>query len=98
VNLLNNLMKAEFARAEADRIIEMAWEDRTPFAAIAFQFGLAEKEVVELMRNNSRPSSFRMWRRRITAYCKTFSSTHHAGGLKCSRQCSISMNTIIKRK
>ncbi|MBE0424746.1 MAG: DUF2805 domain-containing protein, partial [Lutibacter sp.] len=32
-----------------DRIIEMAWEDRTPFEAIQFQFGLAEKEVIKLM-------------------------------------------------
>lgn len=49
-----------------DRIIEMAWEDRTPFEAIEFQYGLKEKEVIELMRREMKPSSFRMWRKRVT--------------------------------
>ncbi|MEM7801227.1 MAG: TIGR03643 family protein [Chloroflexota bacterium] len=49
-----------------DRIIEMAWEDRTPFEAIEFQFGLQEKEVIELMRREMKPSSFRMWRKHVT--------------------------------
>ncbi|MDG1253532.1 MAG: TIGR03643 family protein [Schleiferiaceae bacterium] len=49
-----------------DRIIEMAWEDRTPFEAIEFQFGLKENEVRVLMRQEMKPSSFRMWRERVT--------------------------------
>ena len=52
--------------AEVDRIIEMAWEDRTPFDAIDFQFNLKEKEVIHLMRSNLKTSSFKVWRKRVT--------------------------------
>ena len=48
-----------------DRVVEMAWEDRTPFDAIEIQFGLKEKEVIALMRREMKPSSFRMWRKRV---------------------------------
>ena len=48
-----------------DRIVEMAWEDRTPFEAIEMQFGLKENEVRALMRSHMKPSSFRMWRKRV---------------------------------
>lgn len=48
------------------RIIEMAWEDRTPFEAIEAQFGLPEKEVISLLRSELKPSSFRMWRKRVS--------------------------------
>jgi len=51
---------------EINRIIEMAWEDRTPFDAIEFQFGLPEKQVIEVMRREMKASSFRMWRKRVT--------------------------------
>ncbi|MEM6426233.1 MAG: TIGR03643 family protein [Cyanobacteria bacterium P01_D01_bin.128] len=49
-----------------NRVIEMAWEDRTPFAAIETQFGLQEKDVIALMRREMKPSSFKMWRKRVT--------------------------------
>lgn len=49
-----------------DRILEMAWEDRTSFEAIETQFGLSEKQVIALMRREMKPSSFRMWRERVT--------------------------------
>ncbi len=49
-----------------DRIIEMAWEDRTPFEAIELQFGLSEKQVIAVMRRYMQPSSFRLWRKRVT--------------------------------
>lgn len=85
--------------SDTDRIIEMAWEDRTPFEAIEMQFGLMEKEVIELMRASMKPSSFRMWRRRMQGR-----STKHASlrlpdttRFKCSRQKQISMNKIAKR-
>ena len=55
----------KFTDEDIDRIIQMAWEDRTPFEAIEFQFGLKEKEVIEFMRLNSKESSFRMWRKRM---------------------------------
>lgn len=56
----------ELSGDDRDRIIEMAWEDRTPFDAIELQFGLSEKDVIVLMRREMKPSSFRMWRQRVT--------------------------------
>ena len=50
-----------------DRVIEMAWEDRTPFEAILFQFNMNEKDVIQLMRKNLKPSSFRLWRKRVNS-------------------------------
>ncbi|HPB99769.1 MAG TPA: TIGR03643 family protein [Polyangiaceae bacterium] len=51
--------------SDLDRIIGMAWEDRIPFEAIKAQFGVSEKEVIEIMRRGMKPSSFRMWRERV---------------------------------
>jgi uncharacterized protein (TIGR03643 family) len=48
-----------------DRIIEMAWEDRTPFEAIEYQFGFKENEVREIMRKEMKESSFKLWRKRV---------------------------------
>ena len=56
----------ELDSATIDRVIEMAWEDRTPFAAIETQFGLSEKQVISLMRREMKQSSFKMWRKRVT--------------------------------
>ena len=56
----------ELDSATIDRVIEMAWEDRTPFAAIETQFGLSEKQVIALMRREMKQSSFKMWRERVT--------------------------------
>ncbi len=84
---------------EIDRIIEMAWEDRTPFDAIFYQFGISEKEVIELMRKELKPSSWRLWRERVqgraTKHLKkrTFTEGRH----KCSRQRVISNNKVSKR-
>ena len=52
--------------ADLDRVIEMAWEDRTTFEAIEYQFGLKEQEVIQLMRQAMKPSSFKMWRKRVS--------------------------------
>ena len=52
---------------QKDRIIEMAWEDRTPFEAIQFQFALAESEVISLMRNSLKRSNFKLWRKRVNS-------------------------------
>lgn len=57
---------AVLQKSDISRIIEMAWEDRTPFDAIAHQFGLSEKEVISLMRKQIKASSFRMWRKRVS--------------------------------
>ncbi|HHF3029510.1 TIGR03643 family protein [Vibrio pacinii] len=48
------------------RIIEMAWEDRTPFEAIELQFGLNESEVIRFMRSRLKSNSFKLWRRRVS--------------------------------
>ena len=56
----------ELTEEEQSRIIEMAWEDRTPFEAIKQQFGLSEARVIELMRASLKPGSFRRWRRRVS--------------------------------
>ena len=50
---------------DIDRIIEMAWEDRTTFDSIEYQFGLKEQNVKQLMRENLKPSSYKLWRRRV---------------------------------
>lgn len=84
---------------DIDRIIQMAWEDRTPFEAIEFQFGLKEKEVIEFMRLHSKRSSFQMWRKRMSGR-----NTKHLlkrvsldPRFKCNLQRSISLNKISKR-
>ncbi|MFZ8961124.1 MAG: TIGR03643 family protein [Flavobacteriaceae bacterium] len=86
--------KIQFTDEQLDRIIEMAWEDRTPFEAIFAQFGCKEQDVINLMRREMKPSSFKMWRERVQGR-----STKHqklrpeeVERFKCSRQRSISMN------
>lgn len=92
-------MKHNFTTEELDRIIEMAWEDRTTFDAIKFQFGIKEQEVINLMRQEMKLSSFKMWRARVQGR-----STKHAkkrpfekGRFKCTRQKQITHNKISKR-
>lgn len=82
-----------------DRIIEMAWEDRTSFEAIEFQFGLNEQDVIELMRKEMKPKSFKMWRERVQGRKTKHEKlrTFEQGRFKCSRQKSISNNSISKR-
>ena len=60
------LMTHNFKDGQIDRIIEMAWEDRTPFDAIELQFGLKENDVRKIMRTSLKESSFKMWRKRVT--------------------------------
>ena len=62
---MTRLLTKELSAADIDRIIQMAWEDRTPFEAIYSQFGLNEPTVIDLMRQQLQPSSFRMWRKRM---------------------------------
>ncbi len=84
---------------EIDRIIEMAWEDRTTFEAIFLQFGLTEQQVISLMRNQMKPKSFRLWRKRVqgrkTKHAKL--RNFESGRFRCSRQKLISNNKISKR-
>ena len=91
---------SDLSWAEKDRIIEMAWEDRTPFDAIESQFQLREQEVIQLMRRELKPTSFRLWRKRVqgrkSKHLKKRDFTH--GRFKCSRQRTINGNKISKRK
>jgi len=84
---------------DTDRIIAMAWEDRTPFEAILFQFGLSEKEVIVLMRENLRPANWRLWRKRVQGRKTKFQKlrSNEVSRFKCDRQRNISMNKISKR-
>jgi len=91
----------QLSDAEIDRIIEMAWEDRTPFEAIEQQFGLPESGVVRLMRRELKPASFRMWRERVNSGVSIKHRKKRPAGMdrfRCSRQRLISGNKISKRK
>ena len=85
---------------KTDRIIEMAWEDKTPFEAILLQFGLTESDVIQVMRRNLKESSFKRWRKRVQS---GVSQKHlkkrnpKINRFKSSRQKSITGNKISKR-
>ena len=83
---------------QIDRVIEMAWEDRTPFEAIKFQFGLNEQDVIKLMRKEMKTKSFNLWRKRVqrrkTKHAKLRDVT--VDRFKCSRQ-KLTGNKISKR-
>ena len=89
----------DFNPQQIDRIIEMAWEDRTPFDAIKLQFGIKEEEVIRLMRKEMKLSSFKMWRARVqgrkTKHLKRRGT--EVDRFKCSRQKGISNNKVSKR-
>lgn len=85
---------------EKNRIIEMAWEDRTPFDAIENQFDITESEVVKLMRSELKPSSFKMWRKRVNSGVSQKHLKKRKDDItrfKCTRQNAISNNKISKR-
>lgn len=86
--------------SDLDRIIEMAWEDRTPFEAIKLQFGISEGQVVELMRRELKRSSFNLWRARVhsgTSQKHSKKRNPEISRFKCSLQRTITMNKISKR-
>lgn len=86
---------------DIDRIIEMAWEDRTPFEAILIQFNLSESDVIKLMRTELKGSSFKLWRKRVNSGVSQKhlkKRSENIDRFKCSRQSSISNNKISKRK
>ena len=90
--------KVSLSDEQIDRVIEMAWEDRTPFDAILSQFGLKEQDVISLMRSEMKSSSFKMWRGRVQGR-----NTKHQNKrcedtktFRSSRQRGISNNKISK--
>jgi uncharacterized protein (TIGR03643 family) len=83
-----------------DRIIEMAWEDRTPFEAIEIQFGLSEAEVIKLMRGQLKRKSFDLWRKRVNSGVSQKHLMKRSAEItrfKCALQRQISLNKISKR-
>lgn len=90
---------ADLTAAEIDRIIEMAWEDRTPFDAIEAQFGITEKEVISLMRREIKESSFKMWRKRVQGRSTKHKalSSEDMTTFKSRMQKGIALNKISKR-
>ena len=96
---MQSVVTIPFSAISLDRIIEMAWEDRTPFDAIFFQFGIKEADVKVLMKKELKFSSYKLWRKRVEN-CKTKHSAKRVEGIdrfKCDRQRGISNNKISKR-
>ena len=93
------MQNKELTEAQIDRIIEMAWEDRTPFDAILQQFDLKEAQVIALMRREMKPSSWRLWRARVQGRATKHSALRvfEVGRHKCSLQRNITGNKISKR-
>ncbi|MCZ8091530.1 MAG: TIGR03643 family protein [Flavobacterium sp.] len=97
--MISNTTKENLSDIQIDRIIEMAWEDRTPFDAIKFQFGLSEADVKALMKKELKFSSYKLWRERVEN-CKTkhvAKRDENIDRFKCNRQRNISNNKISKR-
>ena len=89
----------DLSEIEKDRIIEMAWEDRTPFEAILFQFNITEKEVIILMKREMTLKNWKKWRARVQGRKTKHSSLRDDNGFrfKSTRQKQISGNRISKR-
>jgi uncharacterized protein (TIGR03643 family) len=98
--ILSRKEKGSLSEIDIDRIIEMAWEDRTPFDAIQFQFNLSEAEVKALMKKELKFSSYKLWRERVES-CNTKHAAKRVEGIdrfKCNLQRAISNNKISKRR
>lgn len=99
---MNKVLKQKLANLSdtaLNRIVEMAWEDRTPFEAIENQFGFSESEVIALMRREMKLSSWRMWRARVQgkATKHQFLRSQQVQRFQCSQQKAITHNRISKR-
>ena len=94
--MTNQLLPAQYL----DRVIEMAWEDRTPFEAILAQFGLRENEVIKLMRRELKPASWRLWRARVQGRATKHQakSAVDDARFKSKMQRPITANKISKRR
>ncbi len=93
-------MQQELGERDIDRIIEMAWEDRTPFSAIEYQFGLTEAEVIKLMQRELKPGSWKRWRARVQGRATKHAALRQPDTLrfKSKAQKQITYNKISKKK
>jgi uncharacterized protein (TIGR03643 family) len=97
---MDNSSSKQLDQIAIDRIIEMAWEDRTPFEAIEIQFGLSEAEVIKLMRGQLKRKSFDLWRKRVNSGVSQKHLMKRSAEItrfKCTLQRQISLNKISKR-
>jgi uncharacterized protein (TIGR03643 family) len=97
---MDNSSAKQLDQIAIDRIIEMAWEDRTPFEAIEIQFGLSEAEVIKLMRGQLKRKSFDLWRKRVNSGVSQKHLMKRSAEItrfKCTLQRQISLNKISKR-
>ncbi len=95
------MKKRELTDEDINRIIEMAWEDRTSFDAIERQFGLPEKEVIDLMRREMKQSSFNLWRKRVQGRKTKHDATRPDGDdhrFKSTQQGLMGLNKMTKRR
>jgi len=93
------MQNKQFTDQQLDRIIEMAWEDRTPFDAITFQFNISEQQTINIMRSQMKLSSFKMWRKRVQGRATKHAKLRLNGidRFKCKLQKQITKNKISKR-
>ena len=97
---MDNSSAKQLDQIAIDRIIEMAWEDRTPFEAITIQFGLTESDTIKLMRSELKRNSFNLWRKRVNSGVSQKHLKKRSADIKrfkCSMQKTVSMNKISKR-
>jgi uncharacterized protein (TIGR03643 family) len=105
LNQINTIKQIEvqgniLSDIEIDRIVEMAWEDRTPFEAIYMQFAMTESDVIKLMRNQLKRSSFNLWRKRVNSGVSqkhSMKRNPEINRFKCALQRQITDNKISKR-
>jgi uncharacterized protein (TIGR03643 family) len=92
--------KYQLTDRDLNRIIEMAWEDRTPFDAIEVQFGLSEAEVIQVMRREMHPRNWRKWRARVQGRATKHRRKRNQSTtrFRAAAQRHISLNRISKRK
>lgn len=100
MNAYRGMEKQELDDRDVDRVIEMAWEDRTPFAAIEFQFGLTEAEVIRLMKKELKLSSWKRWRARVQGRATKHRALRQKGveRFRSKAQKQITYNKISKKK
>jgi uncharacterized protein (TIGR03643 family) len=93
-------MESTLSEIDIDRIIAMAWEDRTPFEAIEFQFGLNEADVIKLMKRELKESSWKRWRRRVSGRKTKHEKLRvdEVGRFKSNAQRTITGNRISKKR
>ncbi len=100
IKIENSADENKLSELDINRIIEMAWEDRTPFDAIKFQFGLGESDVKAMMKSELKFSSYKLWRTRVEA-CKTKHSKTRVETInrfKSKAQRQITGNKISKQR